>query len=184
LVMSTPASWRSWRQLFVIRPGIRPYCCDREVNFRKGFADSSDELACRLDADAGDVFDLTRSQHRHVPLGAQKVRHVHDTIPRLDGLLHPVFQVIVIEKAETFQMPEYVLKLLGERTAPKQAFNSSMAECAGVWRINGERLDERIEGQRDLVALNGKPVIPPSEVKFYPAAESLQWREQHLATAV
>jgi putative restriction endonuclease len=54
---------------------------------------------------------------------------------------------------------------------------------AGVWRINGERLDERIEGQRDLVALNGRPVIPPSEVEFYPAIESLQWREQHLMKA-
>jgi hypothetical protein len=54
---------------------------------------------------------------------------------------------------------------------------------AGVCRINGERLDERIEGQRDLVALHGKPVIPPGEVKFYPAIESLQWREQRLVTA-
>jgi hypothetical protein len=27
-------------------------------------------------------------------------------------------------------------------------------------------------------------VIPPSEAKFYPAIESLQWREQHLAAAV
>jgi hypothetical protein len=52
----------------------------------------------------------------------------------------------------------------------------SFERRAGVWRVNGERLDERIEGQRDLVGLNGKPVIPPSEVKFYPAIESLQWR--------
>jgi putative restriction endonuclease len=54
---------------------------------------------------------------------------------------------------------------------------------AGVWRVNGERLDDRIEGQRDLVALAGKPVIPPSEEKFYPALESLRWREEHLITA-
>ena len=53
---------------------------------------------------------------------------------------------------------------------------------AGIWRVNGERLDERIEGQRDLVALAGKPVIPPSEEMFYPAIESLRWREQHLLT--
>jgi len=52
---------------------------------------------------------------------------------------------------------------------------------AGVWQVDGERLDDRIEGQRALVALAGKPVIPPSEEKFYPAIESLQWREQHLA---
>jgi len=54
---------------------------------------------------------------------------------------------------------------------------------AGVWRVNGERLDDRIEGQRDLVGLAGKPVIPPSEEKFYPAIESLRWREEHLVTA-
>lgn len=51
---------------------------------------------------------------------------------------------------------------------------------AGVWQVNEERLDERIEGQRDLVALSRKPVIPPSEEKFYPAMESLRWREEHL----
>ena len=51
---------------------------------------------------------------------------------------------------------------------------------AGIWRVNEERLDERIEGQRDLVALSKKPVIPPSEEKFYPAMESLRWREEHL----
>jgi putative restriction endonuclease len=54
---------------------------------------------------------------------------------------------------------------------------------AGIWRVNGERLDDRIEGQRDLVALAGKAVIPPSEEKFYPGLESLRWREEHLATA-
>ncbi len=53
---------------------------------------------------------------------------------------------------------------------------------AGVWRVNGERLDDRIEGQRDLVALANRPVIPPSEEKFYPAIECLRWREQHLVT--
>jgi putative restriction endonuclease len=51
---------------------------------------------------------------------------------------------------------------------------------AGVWRVNEERLDDRIEGQRDLVALANRPVIPPSEEKFYPAIESLRWREKHL----
>jgi putative restriction endonuclease len=51
---------------------------------------------------------------------------------------------------------------------------------AGVWRVNDERLDDRIEGQRDLVALAGKCVIPPSEEKFYPAIESLKWREEKI----
>ena len=53
---------------------------------------------------------------------------------------------------------------------------------AGIWRINDGRLDDRIEGQRELVALAGKPVIPPSEEKYYPAVESLRWREEHLGT--
>jgi putative restriction endonuclease len=53
--------------------------------------------------------------------------------------------------------------------------------AAGVWRINQRRLDKRIEGQRDLVALNGATVIAPSEEKFYPAVESLQWREKSLS---
>jgi putative restriction endonuclease len=51
---------------------------------------------------------------------------------------------------------------------------------SGIWRVNENRLDERIEGQRDLVALAGKTVIPPNEQKFYPAVESLRWREEHL----
>ena len=54
---------------------------------------------------------------------------------------------------------------------------------AGIWRVNKERLDDRIEGQRDLAAIAGKSVIPPGEEKFYPALESLRWREEHLVTA-
>jgi len=53
---------------------------------------------------------------------------------------------------------------------------------AGIWRVNEDRLDDRIEGQRDLVAIAGKSVIPPGEEKFYPALESLRWREEHLVT--
>ncbi len=55
---------------------------------------------------------------------------------------------------------------------------------AGVWRFSEDRLDDRIEGQRDLVALNHRPVIPPSERKFYPAIESLRWRETQLRPAM
>ena len=51
---------------------------------------------------------------------------------------------------------------------------------AGVWRV-GSSLDARIEGQKDLVALANQPVIPPAEEKFYPAIESLRWREKHLS---
>ena len=51
---------------------------------------------------------------------------------------------------------------------------------AGIWRVNETRLDDRIDGQRDLIVIAGKPVIPPVEEKFYPALESLQWRADHL----
>jgi putative restriction endonuclease len=57
------------------------------------------------------------------------------------------------------------------------------ARKAGVWRVNIRRLDDRIEGQRELVALADKPVIPPADKQFYPASESLRWREKHLTAS-
>ena len=53
---------------------------------------------------------------------------------------------------------------------------------AGVWQIS-KRLEPRIDGHKDLVNLRGQPVIPPGEEKFYPALESLRWREEHLIKA-
>lgn len=53
------------------------------------------------------------------------------------------------------------------------------ARRGGVWRV-GHSLDARIEGQKDLVALANQPVISPSEEKFYPALESLRWRQRQL----
>lgn len=50
---------------------------------------------------------------------------------------------------------------------------------AGVWKVSS-RLEPRIAGQKDLVALAGQPVIPPAERMFLPALESLRWREEHL----
>jgi putative restriction endonuclease len=50
---------------------------------------------------------------------------------------------------------------------------------AGIWRVH-PRLDDRIEGQKDLLALSDRPVIPPSEEKFLPAADSLKWRAERL----
>ena len=52
---------------------------------------------------------------------------------------------------------------------------------AGVWRVHA-RLDDRIEGQKDLMSLSGRPLLPPREEKFYPAPEGLMWRRDHLAT--
>ena len=50
---------------------------------------------------------------------------------------------------------------------------------ACVWRV-GSALDSGIEGQKDLLDLRDKRVIPLNEEKFYPAAESLRWREERL----
>lgn len=52
--------------------------------------------------------------------------------------------------------------------------------AAGVWRV-GRALDARIDGQKELVTLSGRPVIEPNEVKFLPAARGLKWREERLA---
>jgi putative restriction endonuclease len=50
---------------------------------------------------------------------------------------------------------------------------------AGVWRVS-PLLDDRIDDQKDLLALNDRPVIKPVEEKFYPAEENLKWRETFL----
>jgi putative restriction endonuclease len=52
---------------------------------------------------------------------------------------------------------------------------------AGIWRVH-PRLDDRLDSRRDLIGLSGRPVMKPSEEKFFPAPESLRWREQHLTT--
>jgi len=51
--------------------------------------------------------------------------------------------------------------------------------AAGVWRVN-DRLDDRVDDQKELLDLNERPVIKPAEEKFYPASENLRWREQKL----
>lgn len=56
-------------------------------------------------------------------------------------------------------------------------------QIAGVWRVSEKRLDNRIEGQRDLVLLANRKVLPPTEKKYYPALESLRWREEHLCSS-
>jgi len=50
---------------------------------------------------------------------------------------------------------------------------------AGIWRVRAG-LDVQAEGQRDLAALEKRPVILPNEEKFLPAIEGLKWREDHL----
>ena len=47
------------------------------------------------------------------------------------------------------------------------------------WR-SSRCLDDRIEGQRDLIGLNAKPVIPPKSTRFQPKEDSLRWRQERL----
>jgi putative restriction endonuclease len=78
--------------------------------------------------------------------------------------------------------------LLSQPVSRHQLREALIAPCPdrqhreGVWKIS-RRLEERKEGQRDLVALAGKPVIPPGDEKFYPAIEGLRWRENQLTTS-
>ena len=51
-----------------------------------------------------------------------------------------------------------------------------------AWRISA-CLDDRIEGQKDLIDLDGRSVILPKQPRYQPKAESLQWREDRLAQA-
>lgn len=50
----------------------------------------------------------------------------------------------------------------------------------GVWRVS-PRLDDRLPGQQELHALDGRKVIAPRERKFYPDPAGLRWREERLA---
>lgn len=51
---------------------------------------------------------------------------------------------------------------------------------SGVWKVNTQLLDNRIDGQRDLVALNKRKVIAPKDRRFLPAPNALRWREERL----
>lgn len=65
-------------------------------------------------------------------------------------------------------MDRYLIAPCPDRTHPE-----------GVWKVS-PRLEERRTGERELVELAGRPVLRPEEEKFYPALESLRWREEHL----
>ena len=47
------------------------------------------------------------------------------------------------------------------------------------WHVS-EALDDRVEGQLDLLKLNCRKILLPSEVKYHPKNEALEWRMQHL----
>lgn len=48
-----------------------------------------------------------------------------------------------------------------------------------IWRVSGE-LDRRIEGQTDLLDLDGSAVLRPRDTRFHPREDALKWRQQHL----
>ena len=48
-----------------------------------------------------------------------------------------------------------------------------------VWRT-APCLDDRLEGHKDLLKLEGRSVLLPREKRFWPADEGLQWRTERL----
>ena len=50
-----------------------------------------------------------------------------------------------------------------------------------VWRVSGD-LDRRIEGQTDLLSLDGTAVLQPRDARYHPREDTLKWRMEHLRT--
>lgn len=48
-----------------------------------------------------------------------------------------------------------------------------------IWKVS-PMLDDRIEGHRELIELNGRSVLLPKEKKFYPADDAIAWRVERL----
>ncbi len=48
-----------------------------------------------------------------------------------------------------------------------------------VWAVS-QLLDERIEGHRELLKIDGSNVLLPREERFHPAADSIFWRSERL----
>lgn len=51
-----------------------------------------------------------------------------------------------------------------------------------VWHVTSS-LDDRLEGQRDLIRLDGRSVLLPHEPRYHPKDAALRWRERQLAHA-
>jgi len=48
-----------------------------------------------------------------------------------------------------------------------------------IWRVSSD-LDRRIEGQTDLLSLEGTVVLQPRDPRYHPREDSLKWRMEHL----
>jgi len=66
----------------------------------------------------------------------------------------------------------------------KKALKGEAVSKRAVITVASWRAQRSLRGAAQSGGVEGKPVIPPSEVKFYPAIESLQWRGQYPVTAV
>ncbi|MGJ8641320.1 MAG: HNH endonuclease [Opitutaceae bacterium] len=53
------------------------------------------------------------------------------------------------------------------------------SESGLIWKVS-PLLDDRIEGHRELIELDGRSVLVPKEKKFFPADEAIAWRAEHL----
>ena len=48
------------------------------------------------------------------------------------------------------------------------------------WHVTSS-LDDRLEGQRDLINLNGRSILLPHDPRYYPKDVALLWRERHIS---
>lgn len=55
------------------------------------------------------------------------------------------------------------------------------AQPGPVWRVSND-LDRRIEGQTDLLSLDGTTVLQPRDPRYHPREDTLCWRKEHLRT--
>jgi putative restriction endonuclease len=51
-----------------------------------------------------------------------------------------------------------------------------------IWHVLPS-LDDRLEGQRELILLNGRSILLPHEARYHPKDDALLWRERGLARA-
>jgi putative restriction endonuclease len=49
-----------------------------------------------------------------------------------------------------------------------------------AWHVSG-KLDDRLEGQQDLLRLHGRSILLPTDDRYHPRGESLQWRIDRLS---
>lgn len=57
----------------------------------------------------------------------------------------------------------------------------TLSEINFIWQ-SSPLLDDRIDGQRPLVQLQGKKLLLPRERKFYPSSKSIAWRAERLVS--